>query len=262
MNPVKRLVVGTVLEKPMRQLYRHLTSARSKPPTEWDLREARDNACLRALLPSILEEQSNCIDVGAHKGSFLRLFLEFAPGGRHYAFEPIPSLAIKLRQAFPGIEVYNCALSNGDGQATFHYLPELPAWSGLRPQPYPSKVNPRMIQVTLRPLDSVMPADMTVAFIKIDVEGAELEVLQGAQELLRRCQPVVYFECGKIHHAQYQTTPEQVFDLFASCGMGVFLLDQTPLSQKEFVGVYEASYNSGYDRTAWGNYLAMPLVSN
>ena len=258
MNPVKRLVVGTVLEKPLRQLYRHLTGAHTKPPvTEWDLREARDNAYLRALLPSTLEAQSNCIDVGAHRGSFLRLFLEFAPAGRHYAFEPIPALAIKLRQEFPRIEVYNCALSNRDGQATFQYVPELPGWSGLRPQPYPVKVNPQAIQVTLRPLDSVIPEDMTITFIKIDVEGAELEVLQGAQGLLRRCQPVVYFECGKIHHDQYQTTPEQVFDLFASCGMGVFLLDQTPLSQEEFVGVYEASYNSGYDRTAWGNYLAM-----
>lgn len=263
MNPVKRLVVGTILEKPLRRLYRHLPGANTKPPiTEWDLREARDNAYVRALLRSTLEAQSTCIDVGAHSGVFLRQFLEFAPAGRHYAFEPIPALAMKLRQEFPGIEVHECALSNADSQTTFQYVPELPAWSGLRPQPYPVKVSPQVIQVALRRLDSVISADMPVTFIKIDVEGAELEVLQGAQGLLRRCHPIVYFECGKVHHAHYQTTPRQVFDLFASCGMGVFLLDQTPLSQEEFEGVYEASYNSGYDRTAWGNYWAMPAVSN
>src|SRR5262249_51341299 len=90
------------------------------------------------------------------------------------------------------------------------------------------------------------------------VEGAELEVLRGGTDLLRRCRPVVYFECAKMHHAYYLTTPQHVFDLFASCDMGVFLLDQTPLSREQFVEVYEASHRSGYDRTSWGNYIAMP----
>jgi len=261
MNPVKRLVVGTVLEKPFRQIYRHLTGASDQPPiTEWELRDARDNAYVRALLRSRLEAQSNCIDVGAHSGFFLRQFLEFAPSGSHYAFEPIPSLATKLRQEFPTVVIHDCALSDQDGRATFQYVPELPGWSGLRPQPYPVKVNPQSIEVTLRRLDDVVPADKSIAFIKIDVEGAELEVLRGAQGLLRRCQPVVYFECGQIHHTHYQTTPQQVFDLFIACGMGVFLLDQTPLSKDEFVAVYEASHNHGYGRTAWGNYLAMPAI--
>jgi hypothetical protein len=95
--------------------------------------------------------------------------------------------------------------------------------------------------------------------MKIDVEGGELEVLRGGENFLKRCRPVTYFECGKIHHAFYETKPQQVFDLFASCGMGVFLLDRTPLSREKFQEIYEASYNSGYDRTAWGDYLAMAV---
>jgi FkbM family methyltransferase len=259
MNSVKRLVVGTAFERPLRRIYRQLTGA--KPITEAELCDARDNAYVRALLRSTITPRSNCIDVGANGGFFLRQFLEFAPAGHHYAFEPIPILAEKLRQEFPAAEVYDCALSDRDGEATFQYLPDLPGWSGLKQQPYPFNVKPRPIKVRLRRLDDVVPRDLPVAFVKIDVEGGELEVLRGAQELLRRCRPKVYFECGKIHHTHYQTTPQQVFDLFASCGMGIFLLDQTPLTQKEFVAVYEASYDSGYDRTAWENYFAMPVPS-
>jgi Methyltransferase FkbM domain len=109
--------------------------------------------------------------------------------------------------------------------------------------------------VELKRLDDLLPAE-TIAFIKVDVEGAELEVLRGAQGILARCKPIVYFECGKFHHTHYKTTPKQVFDLFASCGMGVFLVDQTPLSEEQFTAAYEASHQSGYDRTAWEDYLA------
>jgi FkbM family methyltransferase len=262
MNAVKRLVVGTALERPLRRIYRRLADATNNPLLrQEELREARDDAYARALLRSALDIRSNCIDVGAHGGSFLRQFLEFAPEGRHYAFEPIPALAMKLRQEFPTVQVHDCALSDHEGQATFQYVPELPGWSGLRPQPYPVKANPQPIQVNLRRLDDVVPDDVSIRFIKIDVEGAELEVLNGAQDLLRRCHPIVYFECGKKHHTHYSTSPQQVFSLFSHCGMGVYLLDQTPLSMDEFVGAYEA-HGSRSDQSTWGNYLAMPRPSN
>lgn len=114
--------------------------------------------------------------------------------------------------------------------------------------------------MALRRLDSVISAGLPVAFIKIDAEGAEFEVLQGAQELLRRCRRIVYIECGKLHHTHNQTTPRPVLDLFAACGMGVFLLDRTRLSQEALEQVHEASYRSGYDRTTWGNHWAMPAA--
>jgi FkbM family methyltransferase len=42
-----------------------------------------------------------------------------------------------------------------------------------------------------------IPADVPVVFIKIDVEGAELEMLRRSTTILRRWRPVVYFECAK-----------------------------------------------------------------
>jgi len=166
----------------------------------------------------------------------------------------------ELRRKFSTVEVHGYALADKDGQAAFQYVPELPGWSGPRPQPYPRATHPQNIPVTIRRLDGLIPEDVAITFVKIDVEGAELEVLRGAEAVLRRCKPIVFFECAKIHHTNYATTPQDVHKFLTKCGMGIFLMDQTgPLTVEEFEAVYEASHRSGYDRTASGNYLAMPV---
>lgn len=258
---LKSLVIGTPLEHPARRfLHMMIGGPRPTPIAESELREARDNAYVRALLKSMLKRDSVCIDVGAHQGFFLGQFLEFAPMGQHLAFEPIPKLASELKHKFPSVKVYENALSDYEGQTTFQYVPEFAGWSGLRRQSYPRATHPQSIQVTLRRLDHVVEDHATIAFIKIDVEGAELEVLRGAAGVLRRQRPVVYFECAKIHHINYETTPKMVHECLTGCGMGLFLVDRTgPLTIEAFTEIYEVSHQSGYDRKAHSNYLAFPI---
>jgi hypothetical protein len=158
------------------------------------------------------------------------------------------------------MNVRECALSDHDGDSTFQYVKEWPGWSGLRRQPYPTAAQPQTIPIKVRRLDSEIPETERIAFIKIDVEGAELEVLRGAHGILSRDRPAVYFECARIHHEQYETTPLLVHDFLRSCEMAVFLLDETgPLTAQQFADAYEGSHRSGYDRTAWGNYLSLPV---
>ena len=260
MNILNRIVSATPLRY-YKNRFKSWKKKRSKSMavSEWELRDTRDNAYIRSLLRYELKENSVCIDVGAHKGSFLSQFFEFVPNVRHWAFEPIPVFAEELRKNFPSAEVHNCALSDTEGQTTFHYVPELPGWSGLKSQPYPKAVKTQKIQISVRKLDNIIPENLNVSFIKIDVEGAELEVLKGAESLIKRCKPIIFFECAKIHHTNYSTTPEQVFDFFRKCGLGIFLMDRTgPLTAKEFTSIYDTSPHSAYDRNAWGNYLAIP----
>ncbi len=229
--------------------------------SDWEVREVRDNAYIRVLLRQTLKPDSNCVDIGAHAGDFLDRFLEFAPHGKHLAFEPIPAMADNLKIKYPSLEVHCCALSDATGETTFQFVPEMPAWSGLRAQPYPGETQPQQIPVKIQRLDDIIPAELPVSFIKIDVEGAELEVLRGASEVLQNNKPIVLFECGKIHHLHYATTPKKVYDFLDSVGMGVHLLDQEgPLSLQTFEEVYERSFASGYDRNAHGNYLAVPKI--
>jgi FkbM family methyltransferase len=227
--------------------------------TEWEIRSARDETLVAGLLPRLLGPGSCCVDIGANEGSFLKQFATLSPDGTHYAFEPIPSFAAALRERVPSAEVHECALSDYDGEAEFQFVPELPAWSGLQPQPYPGPATPQPITVQVRRLDDVLPGDAQIDFVKIDVEGGELGVLRGAAETLTRCQPVVLFECAAIHNTNYCTRPEQVYATLAEAGLKVFLLDGSgPLTEAEFVGVYDSSAASDYDRTAWTNFLAAP----
>ena len=42
------------------------------------------------IMRRVIQHNSNCIDIGCHKGEILDVMLELAPEGKHTAFEPIP----------------------------------------------------------------------------------------------------------------------------------------------------------------------------
>ncbi len=72
--------------------------------------------------------------------------------------------------------------------------------------------------------------------IKIDVEGAEREVLEGAIETIVRYKPTVVFEHGKGAAPHYATGPRDVYALLcAQAGLRIFDLDgQGPFDLAEF----------------------------
>jgi FkbM family methyltransferase len=194
----------------------------------------------RSLTPT-----SNAIDVGAHKGSILREILRRAPGGRHFAFEPLPHFYEGLVRDFPGVTVSPLALSDRKGRTTFQHAVADPAYSGLRKRTYPKGVQESLTEILVETdrLDAVLPDGLPIAFIKIDVEGAELEVLRGAEKTLRASRPLVVFEHGLGAADYYGTTPQAVYDLFAECGLQVSLLAEwlrgrRPLTRDGFAGEF------------------------
>ena len=52
---------------------------------------------------SVLKPDSNCVDIGANEGDMLRQMTTIAPAGIHHAFEPIPTLAAKLKIEYPRV---------------------------------------------------------------------------------------------------------------------------------------------------------------
>jgi FkbM family methyltransferase len=142
--------------------------------------ERLDAENMHRLLAAVLKADSNVIDVGAHGGAFLREAISFAPDGRHIALEPLPHLAARLEEDFPQVDVYCTAASDRVGTASFFHAVDVEPWSGLKSRPLPDGKDPvtEEIEVTLTPIDQLLPEGYRVDLLKIDVEGAEEKVLQ------------------------------------------------------------------------------------
>jgi FkbM family methyltransferase len=183
-----------------------------------------------------LTTDSISIDVGCHEGLVLEGMLMLSPKGRFYAFEPLPHLFEKLKSRFPSTQITfsDLALSNETGVVPFNYVVSNTSYSGLRKRTYdrPDETD-CTISVRTDRLDNVIPQGDHIDLIKVDVEGAELQVLQGAVATIKRCKPIVIFEHGLGAADSYGTRPGQIYDLLCGeCGLEISLLQSWLDSRK------------------------------
>ncbi|HXB65438.1 MAG TPA: FkbM family methyltransferase [Solirubrobacteraceae bacterium] len=200
-------------------------------------REAqREEVGIAAILAVSLRGSGSYVDVGANRGQVLREAVRVAPRGRHLAFEPIPALAQALAQAFPGVECRAKALGARGETAQFHHYTRLDGWSGMRARPEISEERgrPQRIQVEVSTLDAEL-GDVVPSVVKIDVEGAELGVLEGARATLREARPVVIFEHVADASSLYGASPEAPYELLSELGYEIFTATGVgPCTRTEF----------------------------
>lgn len=162
----------------------------------------------------VLSRDSICLDVGANVGLILGMMRRYAPAGRHHAFEALPHLADDLRKRYAGVVVHNVAVADTTGSATFNFVENGPSWSGLKRNSYDfPDPQIRELTVSLARIDDLVPSDVIVRLIKIDVEGAEYHALLGAENVIRRSRPFVIMEACRTSTGNYGVTAEQMFDL-------------------------------------------------
>ncbi len=183
----------------------------------------REELAIRAVLAAALHGEDTYVDVGTNRGQVLREAVRVAPHGRHLAFEPIPALAGEVARAFPDVECRPLALGARSERARFCHFTALDGWSGLRRQPQVSdeRGRPQYIEVEVSTLDEQL-ADRAPGVVKIDVEGAELGVLEGGRTVLAQARPVVILEHVPGAAALYDTASEAVWDALGALGYAVF----------------------------------------
>ncbi len=183
----------------------------------------REEVAMRAVIASALRIDSTYVDVGANRGQILREAVRVAAQGRHIAFEPIPSLAAEVGESFPQVDCRQMALAAEAGTAEFCHFRSLDGWSGLRRSPEISdeRGDPEYITVTVSTLDEEV-GELRPRLIKIDVEGAELAVLEGARTVLSKLKPLVIFEHVADAAALYGSDPAALWELLAGLGYRVF----------------------------------------
>ncbi|MGC2372266.1 MAG: FkbM family methyltransferase [Solirubrobacteraceae bacterium] len=196
-------------------------------------RNIRDDRQLKFLIRATLTPTSNCIDIGAAQGEILREMVLVAPQGQHMAFEPIPEASELLREQFPTVEIHGIALSNEVGDLEYH-VAEIPPLSGLQQRDW-LDTRYETITVPVARLDELVPAGKGIDLIKIDVEGAQVRVLQGATRVLAEHHPLLWIEHGDRSAATHGTTRRDLWDLLVDNDYRLFTADgDGPLSWDEF----------------------------
>jgi FkbM family methyltransferase len=149
-------------------------------------------------LPSLFPQgaaTATAIDVGANMGFFSYVLSKHFK--RVVAFEANDMLTDNLSAHNSGnITVYHQALSSAEGDATL-YIPvrdsmPLVGWASLKPGNCPGVDEHIQRPIKIVTLDSLAVAD--VGFMKIDVEGHEVEVLEGAYDTISRYRPTILIE--------------------------------------------------------------------
>jgi FkbM family methyltransferase len=215
-------LIGTPLQRPAEWLRRVKGTAHRRAHPE--LAEIfQEDERIDRVMRAVIGANTNCIDIGCHLGVYLQKIVTLAPRGRHRAFEPVPHKATWLRNKFPGVDVVEVALEEGNGTKEFFVDPSHSALSGLRTGTSSTVHN--SLRVQCRRLDDVVDEGARIGFIKIDVNGGELLALRGASRLLVRDRPFVLLGCTKGGLEDYETTSEDVFDfLVERVGYRIFLL--------------------------------------
>jgi FkbM family methyltransferase len=193
------------------------------------------------LFRQLSNPRKNSLDVGANWG-LMTLFLAQC-SYRVYCFEPIPWLYEGLEKKFCGcnVSVFGCALGNADGEFPI----SIPYMGGERVdtrsslnKDFTSKTifgeditRIEKIQVSVRQLDGFNLTN--IGFVKIDVEGFEMEVLEGGKLTLRENTPNLVIEIEQRH--QDRRSVNDTFKYLKELGyFGYFVYKNGVLRVEEF----------------------------
>ena len=193
---------------------------------------------MNAVLVASLQDTGVYVDVGTNKGQVLRQAVRTAPRATHIAFEPIPSLAAEIARDFPLVDCRQKALGASPAAAEFCHFRRREGWSGLRRNPEVSDSDgaPVFITVEVSTLDEEL-AGVVPDVVKIDVEGAELAVLEGGRQVLGSARPIVVFEHVYSAAALYGVRAGAPWDLLQDLGYEIFsVTGKGPYTRAAFLG--------------------------
>lgn len=184
------------------------------------------------------------LDIGANVGYYSLLAASLVgPGGSVHAFEPCVTVLARLQQNVAlnpqaAVTIHPLALADRVQSAPFFIASD--RHTGLSSLRDLGAKTQRVADVPTAPLDDLREKLPPVRLVKLDVEGAELQVLQGARELLTRDQPDLLLELTDAFLRQLGGSAQQVCELLTRLGYSLYRigaharlhrLHQTPLEQ-------------------------------
>jgi len=182
------------------------------------LTDGEEQASIRAFL----KPGMNVIDIGANIGEY-SLFLAdlVGPRGRVIAVEPEPENCARLSKAvkhLTGVEVIQAAASAIPGKLNLFLSEKL----NVDHRTYDDGEERHCLEVDAIALDDYVPAGCRVDFIKVDIQGAELSALKGAERILRENHDIkVVFEYWPFGLRRAGHEPSELISYLRSLGFTI-----------------------------------------
>ena len=186
----------------------------------------------RAFVCRFLRAGMTALDIGAHHGLYTLLASKLVgPSGRVFAFEPSPRERNALRwnvglNRCKNVAIEDLALGNEEGKSSLYVVDgHETGCNSLRPPALPGATS--AVAVRVSSLDEWLGTHKvkTVDFIKLDVEGGELSVLQGAERLLEgRPRPVILAEVQDIRTQPWGYRASEIIAYLSAKGYKWFSL--------------------------------------
>ncbi len=196
------------------------------------------------------------IDIGAHIGSVVSSVQTHVPSATIIAIEPIPEKVAHLRRSFPTVQVHQVALGNSEGNVKFFINTRRSGYSSLsRPTDIEAG---RIVEITvaMTRLDQLVDSNAVDA-IKIDVEGAELDVLRGSVGTITRNRPIIMYESGPPANGQIGSEKTPQWQFFKD--NNYILLVPNRLAHKDEGLTREGYIESHLYPRRTTNYFAVPI---
>ena len=201
-------------------------------------------------IKEILGKDSVFMDVGANVGAYLYTLENHLKPENIFAFEPNPQLFKRLKRLFPKVNLFSLALSDVSTIAEF----KIPVINGekvhtrgtLQTSIKEKNEEKTILQkVEVKPLDDLVFDDVYIEkgrnaqtdkfnlkkldFIKIDVEGNEMQTLRGAKKTIEKFKPILMVEMEQRHHKENLWT---LISEIADWGYSINFLDRKTLQPK------------------------------
>ena len=200
----------------------------------------------------IIEQLNNfgatILDIGANVGWYsLNLAKQF-PKMKVFSFEPIPSTFESLKKNIginhvDNIQEFNFGFSNLEKTLTFYYYPE--GSGNASSANLTNSLDVQEIPCTVKRLDDfINESNLSIDFIKCDVEGAELLVFQGGIDSIRKYKPVIFTEMLRKWSKQFNYHPNEIITLLSALGYQCFTIKDGSFS--EFISMDESTIETNF----------------
>jgi len=145
------------------------------------------------------EYNGDFIDIGANVGYYTLMFCKLSTGAV-FAFEPLSYNVekleenVKLNTLDHRVVSFSYGLSSTDHTSNLHFDPSNRGAAGVESRDTPFYTNKKEERCEFKELDDVQIRSDDISLIKIDVEGHEVNVIEGGEETIKRYKPDVLIE--------------------------------------------------------------------